>query len=74
VLVDNSVAGICAGIEEMRAHLGELEGEIVLLQQERRKEWQGKYQTLLRLIEGEDALTAQSDGVTVSLPQRTAGG
>jgi hypothetical protein len=68
------VAGICAGIEEMRAHLGELEREIVLLQQERRKEWQGKYQTLLRLIEGENAQTEQSEGMAAPLPQRTAGG
>jgi glycosyltransferase involved in cell wall biosynthesis len=74
VLVDNSVAGICAGIDEMQMRLGELQQEIVLLQQERRKEWQGKYQTLLRLIDGENAHTGQGEGMAAPLPQRTAGG
>ena len=53
VLVDNSVGGIQAGIREMQARLPELAQEIHLLQAERRKEWRGKRQELMRLIEGE---------------------
>ncbi len=53
VLVDNSTEGIHQGIRQMQASLPQLEQEILILQQERRQEWKGKYQALMHLIEGD---------------------
>ncbi|MCC6454709.1 MAG: hypothetical protein IT328_07180 [Caldilineaceae bacterium] len=53
LFVDNSVEGIQDGIRRMREMLPRLEEEIYLLQQDRRQEWQSKYQALTNLVKGQ---------------------
>jgi glycosyltransferase involved in cell wall biosynthesis len=50
--VDNSCAGIRAGVIKMQREQKVLEKEIILLQQERRLEWTEKHEGLMRLIQG----------------------
>ena len=48
--VDNTVEGIQAGVVQMRARYRELAGEILLLQEERRQQWEGIVAWLYGLI------------------------
>jgi glycosyltransferase involved in cell wall biosynthesis len=51
VHVDNTCQGIQAGILQMQKERESLQKEIVLLQQERRVEWEEKFEALTNLIE-----------------------
>jgi hypothetical protein len=66
VFVDNSVKGIQQGIQAMRKSQQMLTQEIFVLQQERRKEWQGKYQALMSFIRGSDH---PNEGVSTTVAQ-----
>jgi glycosyltransferase involved in cell wall biosynthesis len=49
--VDNTTQGIQVGVLKMKKYLKHLEKEVLLLQKERRLEWNQKYEALTRLIE-----------------------
>ena len=61
--VDNSPAGIRAGVLAMRENYEVLAEEISLLQRERWTEWQEKYQQLTNLIEAQPGLEVKSPSV-----------
>jgi hypothetical protein len=58
--VDNSCQGIREGVLRMQHEQEKLAEEILLLQQERRVEWNETYQALLQLIQNQPSREVES--------------